>query len=90
MSREKTSVTEEVSDTVEYLCGGSHYQTTISDGYNSVEGVGETAEEAEQNASDAWDEQFGTKMKRTKRSENKEVIYDRILSQLSRQLTQTF
>jgi len=58
MGREVTSNTEEVSDTVEYLCGGSHFECTISDGYNSVVGVGETSEEAEKNASDEWNNQY--------------------------------
>lgn len=41
---------------VERIIGGHHYKTTISDGKDRVEGLGRTPEEAEERASDQWQE----------------------------------
>jgi hypothetical protein len=49
-----TSKTERDTDFVERIVGGYHYKTTISDGDETVEGLGRTSEEAESRASDKW------------------------------------
>jgi len=50
------SKTERDTNVVERIIGGHHYKTTISDGKDRVEGLGRTPEEAEERASDQWQE----------------------------------
>ena len=49
-----TSTTEEDSNFVERLTGSHHYETTISDGNESVTGLGRTSEESQGRASEKW------------------------------------
>lgn len=59
MGKDKSSRTEKESWVEERIFGlGDHYKTTISDGDHKVEGRGNTAEEAEKNASGKWDEEW--------------------------------
>jgi hypothetical protein len=56
MSDKPTSETHEETNVVEReITGGSHYRTTIRDGEKSVSRTGNTSEDAEKNASEAWD-----------------------------------
>lgn len=50
------SKTERDTNLVERLTNDHHYKTTISDGTDRVEGLGKTAEQAEERASDKWDD----------------------------------
>jgi len=50
------SKTERDTNLVERIIGSHHYKTTISDGKDRVEGLGRTPEEAEERASDQWQE----------------------------------
>lgn len=50
------SKTERDTNLVERLIGSHHYKTTIRDGKDRVEGLGRTPQEAEERASDKWDE----------------------------------
>ena len=52
---DKTSRTGRDTNLVERLTDDHHYKTTISDGKDRVEAEGKTAEEAEERASDKWD-----------------------------------
>ena len=54
---EKKSTTEEETFVGEALIGSSHYKTAISDGEKTVEGRGMTPEEAQEIASEKWDEE---------------------------------
>jgi hypothetical protein len=59
MDREKTSKTEKESYLEERLFNlGDHYKTTISNGEHKVEGRGNTAEKAEEVASEKWDDNW--------------------------------
>ena len=50
-----TSKTERDTNIVErVITGGHHYKTTISDGKDRVEGLGNTPEQAEDRASEKW------------------------------------
>lgn len=51
-----TSKTEKDSFTLENLLGiGGHYKTTISDGKDTVEGLGRTPGKSQKVASEKWD-----------------------------------
>lgn len=50
------SKTERDTNLVERLTDDHHYKTTISDGSDRVEGLGKTPEQAEERASDKWDD----------------------------------
>jgi hypothetical protein len=51
-----TSKTERETSIIEReITGGDHFKTTISDENDTVERRGSTSEDAEKNASDAWD-----------------------------------
>ena len=59
MGKDKTSRTGKESWVEERAFGlGDHYKTTISEGGHTVEGRGNTAEEAEKNASENWDKYY--------------------------------
>ena len=49
-----TSKTERDTTLVERIIGSEHHKTTISDGKDRVEGLGRTSEEAEERASEKW------------------------------------
>ncbi len=53
---DEKSETKKDSNIVERITGSHHYKTTISDGEDKVEAEGRTAKEAEERASERWDE----------------------------------
>jgi len=55
MDKKTESKTEKDSFWEERIVDAHHYRTTISDGQRSVEGLGNTPEQAEKNASEKWD-----------------------------------
>lgn len=55
MPRKATSRTEKETFIEERIFGGEHYKTTITDRKDKRVGRGNTAEEAEQRASEKWD-----------------------------------
>jgi len=59
MSGPKSETHEETNIIEREFTGGSHHRTTISGDEGSVSRTGNTAEEAEANASEAWDNLTG-------------------------------